>query len=326
MPVNLRNVSFSSLPRMGKVRVFPMKIAVFQECDRVAVQQIHQATFSSFNLDRFLWQPCQQIESLAKDCVKYVVKQGQVLGYVAAYRLDATHVRLNLLVDPQATRRGIGTCLLQHIEAEVQRQGGKYVQARILEQSYGSLAFALTHHFVEVHRMRGMSLDAHDFSYDQWHPLQTRLAAQGFLSTTYQVEADAHRQPLDRLVALHLAAREGWHSPDPTWPDASTHEAIRPLFHHILVPQHLSIMRWQEHYVAYTSAERRNMIGTAVHPAYRKHGIATALKADNLYHCMHDGQTSFETSSANPAMLKVNERLGYRFNGLTEVRLVKYLS
>jgi predicted GNAT family acetyltransferase len=67
------------------------------------------------------------------------------------------------------------------------------------------------------------------------------------------------------------------------------------------------------------------MTGTAVHPAYRGKGIATALKAYDLHRCIVDGQNYFETSSANPAMLKVNERLGYRLNGLCEVRLLKYL-
>lgn len=78
-------------------------------------------------------------------------------------------------------------------------------------------------------------------------------------------------------------------------------------------------------YVAYTSADRANMIGTAVHPAYRRRGIATYLKAYDINRCMADGQAYFETCSANSAMLRVNTRLGYMFSGLTEVRLVKYL-
>jgi GNAT superfamily N-acetyltransferase len=122
-----------------------------------------------------------------------------------------------------------------------------------------------------------------------------------------------------------MEAKEGWHSPDPTWPDTRTLEDIRSLFQHILVPERFSIMQCSDHYVAYTSAERSNQTGTAVHPAYRGRGIATALKAYDLHRCILDGQTYFETSSANPAMLKVNERLGYRFNGLTEVRMLKYL-
>jgi GNAT superfamily N-acetyltransferase len=302
-----------------------MKTAVFQDSDLADVQHLHHATFSSLSLTSFLWQPCQQVESLTKSCIKLVVKERQMLGYAAAYRLDETHFRLNLLVDPQATRRGIGTLLLRDIEAEVRQQGGKYLQARLLEQMQGSIAFALAHDFVEIHRMRGMSLDSDDFSYEHWQPLVSTLAPQGFVSTTYQAEAEAQRQPLDRLVALHLEAKAGWHSPDPTWPDANTPEEIRLLFQHIPKPEHFSIMCWHNTYVAYTSAERTNMTGTAVHPAYRGKGIATALKAYDLHRCIVDGQNYFETSSANPAMLKVNERLGYRLNGLCEVRLLKYL-
>ena len=37
------------------------------------------------------------------------------------------------------------------------------------------------------------------------------------------------------------------------------------------------------------------------------------------------GQRRFETCSANPAMQRVNEELGYKYSGLSEVRLVKVL-
>lgn len=85
------------------------------------------------------------------------------------------------------------------------------------------------------------------------------------------------------------------------------------------------MMKHHDTLIAYTSAVRKNKSGTAVHPDYRGCGVATYLKAYNLARCIDDGQTYFETSSANPAMIRVNEKLGYRLNGLTEVRLLKYL-
>jgi hypothetical protein len=39
-----------------------------------------------------------------------------------------------------------------------------------------------------------------------------------------------------------------------------------------------------------------------------------------------EGAGRFETCSASLAMIRVNEKLGYRLNGLTEVRLLKRLS
>ena len=84
-------------------------------------------------------------------------------------------------------------------------------------------------------------------------------------------------------------------------------------------------MKHGEEYVGYTSADRNNMLGTAVHPRHRGRGVSTYLKALNLKRLIDDGVDYFESSSANPAMLKVNEKLGYKPNGLAEVRLAKLL-
>lgn len=100
---------------------------------------------------------------------------------------------------------------------------------------------------------------------------------------------------------------------------------IRQNFSYITAPDAVAIMKRGEKYVAYTSSERRNMLGTATHPKYRGRGIATYLKALNIKKLIDGGTNYFESSSANPAMLMVNEKLGYKLNGLTEIRLAKYL-
>ena len=55
-------------------------------------------------------------------------------------------------------------------------------------------------------------------------------------------------------------------------------------------------------------------------------GIATYLKACDINKCIEDGDQYFESASASEAMQRVNEKLGYKFNGLSEVRFVKELS
>lgn len=104
-----------------------------------------------------------------------------------------------------------------------------------------------------------------------------------------------------------------------------TTDNLKSFFTNISVPERFSIMKLNDEYVGYTSAERKNMTATAVHSNYRGRGIATYLKAYDIRKCIDDGQEYFESASANPAMIRVNEKLGYKLNGLTEVRLVKYL-
>lgn len=172
--------------------------------------------------------------------------------------------------------------------------------------------------------MRGMSLRAGDFDYGAWRPLGARLAAEGFRVTTLKEEAEAGGARVERLLELHGLAQEGWASPDPTWKteDASRQRAV---FERVSLPELFTVMKFGGEYVGYTSAARANMVGTVVRPDFRGRGVATCMKARNLALCIEAGERYFETSSANPSMIHVNEKLGYRLNGLAEVRLLKRL-
>src|SRR6185503_2357984 len=110
-----------------------MPITSFHNSHYEKVLSLRNATFASMNLSRFVWQPCQQVESLDQHCIKFVFYDEHIKGYAAAYQLDVTHFRLNLIVDPNHTKQGIGSILLKRVEDEVVRVGGKYLQARLLE-------------------------------------------------------------------------------------------------------------------------------------------------------------------------------------------------
>lgn len=302
-----------------------MNVSPFRQSDREDVLRMREETFAGLRLARFLWQPCQQVESLDEDCAKLVYRGGRARGYAAAYPLEWGSFRLNLLVDSRHTRRGIGSRLLEGIEAEVRRRGGRQLEARTLEGTDAGLAFGLSRGFTELHRMRCMSLRAADFSFDKWRDLGAKLSAEGFTPTTFKDEAEAGREPLERLIELHRHAVKGWFQTSLGGVPLTSAEHLRKIFSHITVPERVSIMKHGEEYVAYTSADRRNMLGTAVHPRRRGRGVGTYLKALDLKRLIDDGVDYFESSSANPAMLKVNENLGYKPNGLAEVRLAKLL-
>ena len=65
-------------------------------------------------------------------------------------------------------------------------------------------------------------------------------------------------------------------------------------------------------------------LGTAVRPALRGRGIATALKVREVAAARERGVLTLDGATGNPAMLKVNERLGYQRTN-TEIRLVRPL-
>jgi GNAT superfamily N-acetyltransferase len=299
-----------------------MPIVRFQPEHREGVLRIHAQTFESLDLASHLWQPCQQIESLEKECPRFICEDATLQGYVAAYRLDDLHFRLNLVVHPDHTGRGIGSLLLDRIQSETEAAGGEYLQARLLESMQSSRAFASSRGFTEVHVMRGMSLHSADFSFARWKPLGPELSARGLLVTTLRAEFEKDNDPVERLARLHQQALQGWASPDPTWGIDMSVESCRSFFTDIRCPEHFSIMKCGSEYVGYTSSRDR-MPATAVHPDYRNFGVATYLKAYNISACIDSGQEHFESATANPAMQRVNEKLGYRLNGVSEVRFVK---
>jgi hypothetical protein len=63
-----------------------MPVTLFSESHRKEVLAIKNAMFASMNLGQFVWQPCQQIESLDQRSFRYVFEDGVVNGYGAAYQ------------------------------------------------------------------------------------------------------------------------------------------------------------------------------------------------------------------------------------------------
>src|SRR5262249_56374644 len=126
------------------------------------------------------------------------------------------------------------------------------------------------------------------------------------------------------LCDLHNAAREGWPDPDPDPgpPPPSTVEEIRRLLllrnRHLLEPCLLAVRDGV--HVGFAGP-----LGTAVRPSLRGRGIATALKVRVISDARQRGESIMRSSSGNPAMLKVNQRLGYPLT-TTEARLVRALT
>lgn len=302
-----------------------MKILPFEPRHADEVRELHRANYKHLNLERFFWQPCQQIESLERDCFRIVHQTEALDAYAAVYALDKTHYRLNLLVSPPAKRHGTGTKLLLRTEREAKARGCRSLQARTLESSAGGLEFALANGFAEVHRMRGMTLQAEDFSFEKWRELGKKLAARKFVATTLSEEIAAGKPAIELLVELHQHAVQGWAQIDPTVSHNTDARALTEFFKNVKQPERLSIFKLGGKYVGYTSADRDNPVGTAVHPEFRGRGLATYLKAINLQIQIADGVRKIESATANAAMIRVNEKLGYKLNGLSEIRLVKIL-
>lgn len=238
---------------------------------------------------------------------------------------------MDLAVAPGHRRRGIGGRLLGVLAGAAQAAGAATMQARAESDRLQVLAFLSRRGFAETMRMHRLVLDVANATLEPYSGVEPRLAAEGITLTT--MDAEQHRigeASWDRLCSAYHAAREGWPDPDPN-PDPGVGPARPPAVAEFrrmyeqyarLLPEPepcILAVRGEEEVAGFTCP-----VGTGVRPALRGRGIATALKARVIADVRERGLARLYSTTGNPAMLKVNERLGYRIT-TTEVRLVRRL-
>lgn len=248
----------------------------------------------------------------------------RVVGYGAAWQVWRHKSRIDLAVAAEHRRCGIGGLLLDWLVDQARTAGAATVQARADSDWVQSLAFLHHRGFSETMRMHRLVLDVATATLAPFADVERRLAVQGIVLTNL---ADEHRRIGDAcwmlLCDLDNDAREGWPNPDPDPgpPPPATIEEVRRLHHpgdrDWPMPCFLAVRDGV--YLGFAGSP-----GTAVRPSFRGRGIATALKVRVVVAARQGGVTTLRSSSGNPAMLKVSERLGYQ-RTTTEVRLVRQL-
>jgi GNAT superfamily N-acetyltransferase len=256
----------------------------------------------------------------------------QVVGFAAYWRVRHAKYRLDLLVHPDRRGQGIGSRLLNHVLIDLNAIGATTVQARADAAASTSLSFLAHRGFVETQRMveLRLSLAAVDLSHHDL--LVTKLAAQGITLSSLAAETAADPACWRKLVDLHNAALPDWPDPDPGPVEPLTPKAFqRLLAGYRVMAEAFSIAKHGEQYVGYSGLadphRGRAVVesaGTAVRPEYSGRHIATVLKQACLAVARQRGYVTAVTRSANPAMVRVNEKVGFQ-RGAVEVRLVKPL-
>jgi len=250
-----------------------------------------------------------------------------LIGYGAWWQLRPGKFRVELLVAPPWRRRGAGSRLLAHVADRVRDAGGPSLQARARSDDTHSLKFLLARGFVETMRMHRQLLRVADANLSGHEHLLARLEERGIVVASLEYELARRRDFWEEYCRLFNAARQGWPNPDPgpgpvpalTPGDfRRRYQAAQGEYRAGAAAGFLAIRN--DRYVGFTGA-----LGTAVHPAFRQQGIATVLKYLAVLSAREHGVATLTSASGNAAMLRANERLGFRSTS-TEVRLVWNLS
>jgi GNAT superfamily N-acetyltransferase len=249
-----------------------------------------------------------------------------VVGYGAWWPVRPGKFRIELLVAPPWRRRGAGSRLLGYVASRARDAGAVTLQARVGSEDAQSLGFLLARGFVETMRMHRQVLQVADADLSGQEHLLARLEGQGILLAPLEGELARRQDCWQEYCRLFNVVRQGWPDPDPgPGPVAALAPADFRRRYQTAEGQYrpgaaagFLAMR-ADRYVGFTGA-----LGTAVDPAFRRQGIATALKYRAVLSAREHGVTTLTGSSGNAAMLRANERLGFRLTS-TEVRLVKTL-
>jgi mycothiol synthase len=256
----------------------------------------------------------------------------QCLGYAACWNVVRRKYRLDLMVHPDCRRQRIASALLETILVAARSMSAATLQARTLDDRTDSLQFLHERGFAETHRMIELRLNLGNADFTSQASLQHRLMAQGVEFTTLDREEGAGFW--SKLTDLQRAAVNGWPDPDPDGKDTiPTEDEVRRQFASWqATPDSFFLAKCDGLLIGYTQLRPDNdnpeaiVTGpTAVRPEYRGRGVATALKVLALSYAREQGWQIAATNSASPAMIRVNEKLGFR-QGRTEVRLVKSLN
>lgn len=291
-------------------------------------REISHAIYPEYQKDPLhpAWFPAQQLGAPRETACRYVVVEphGDArVAYATLWELRPRRYRFDLAVRPEWQGQGIATRLLAQVMSDAQALGATGLQARVRDDKPTALEFVRRQGFQESHRMGAYRLDFATVSGPDFQEAFARLRARDFEVTNLAAVRENDPHHLERFHELYSTAREGWPDPDPdpSGPTPVPCEQLKSWLDEVQLPDAFFIAKRSQQYVAFTSVCDRTF-GTAVHPVFRRQGVATLLKSGSIADAQRRGFQGQTTSTASPAMYKVLGRLRYR-QLWSEIRLIR---
>ena len=298
-----------------------LAIRPFAEADHAAARAIAAAVAADYPLAD-TWHAGAQYEE-GDGPLRWVAVDAQsqaVVGYAALREARPPRYRLRIMVHPEWERHGAGGMLYRAVLAAAEVAGAATLQARVRKTKTGALEFLYRRGFAFIHEMVGLRLDLGRYELGAFMGAVARVRAQGIEITTLAQEQAAGAEWLGKFCALQMAVLEGWADPDPgPQPHVTPAFFARSLDPAKGHEEEVFIAKAGDKYVGYGGSP---FMATAVAPAYRNRGLATALKVLIIQNAKARGVPTLMTCSASPAMIAINTKLGY-VAYCTEVRLRK---
>jgi len=294
----------------------------FAEADTADVIAISNAIYPEYRQDE-TWHAAQQFDSERCAGYRYVADADGILGYGAIRYLREGQGRIDLMVHPEYQRRGIGTNILEQLLADLCSTNAAAAHVRTRQDHNEALSFLRKRGFVERQRMYGLRLNVAQVNLADYSRMIGQLALKGIRISTLARERVSDPDCIDKLLDLHNAAQLDWPDPEAARFRPATYETFAARVDREASDRPDALFIAVEHgtYIGYSGMFA---MGTAVRPEFRNRGVATALKVHTIRYAQQAQIDSAMTCTANPIMLAINEKLGYR-RQLVEIRMMKPL-
>ena len=264
-----------------------------------------------------------RLRLLVEDGAGAVVAFGMT-GDGGLFRSPDGSWRVNVLVDRQWRRKGVGAALLARVEPHAKDKGARRLIAAVRGDEPESAAFARSHGYAQFHERIDAYIDVPTFDAapfgdpdEKMRALGIRLASYGALMTEHAADTDAFQRRM--LPAIWAMARDV-PSPAPMPETPPPFEQAKRMFFEgpgidadttILALRGEDIVGMSVTAVKENDSAYTNFTGVA--RAERGKGIALALKLRALKALKTRGIRLFGTTNdeQNAAMRGINRKLGY---------------
>lgn len=301
-----------------------MRIREFDSGDYEAVVEVSNRVYVEYPETADEWRHNDEHRDPKCRWQRFVAQDGgAIVGFAyyghAPYMFHPQKLWLDVTVDPQKQRQGIGAALFEHLLAETARFEPIKYWAGTRQDFEASRSFLARRGFHEVMRAWESRLFTEGFEAGEFEGRIEAVESQGIRLATYAELADEpdHDRKLFELV--DTVGRDV-PSPDQHTPQSYEVWLDRTKTNPNFMPEAYFIALDGDKYVALSNLWRSQASPQEIYtgltgtlPEYRRRGIAVALKLRGIDHAIRHGYKVLKTwnESRNVGMLAINERLGF---------------